>query len=88
MEEELVREKEARKEGMRRRKPAFAAQEKTDEELKGYSQLNLDLNKGSGVKAVESAKVKCLFMKTTKFPFSSKLIRFFSLFTEIYRSQC
>lgn len=54
MEEEFAREKEARKEGMRRRKPAFAAQEKTDEELKGFSKLNMDLTKGSGVKAVES----------------------------------
>lgn len=39
---------------MRRRKPAFAAQEKTDEELKGYSKLNMELTKGSAVKAVES----------------------------------
>lgn len=54
LEEEFIREKEARKEGMRRRKPAFAAQEKTDEELKGFSKLNMELTKGSGVKAVES----------------------------------
>lgn len=53
LEEELVREKEARKEGLRKRKPVFKAQEKTEEELKGYSRLNMNL-KGTGVKAVES----------------------------------
>lgn len=50
--EEIQKEKEARKEGLRKRKPVFSAKEKTDEELKGYSQLNMDLTKGDGVKAV------------------------------------
>lgn len=50
--EEIQREKEARKEGLRKRKPVFTAKEKTDEELKGYSQLNMELTKGEGVKAV------------------------------------
>lgn len=54
LEEELIREKEAKKEGMRKRKPAFKATEKTDEELKGYSKLNMELTKGTGVKAVET----------------------------------
>lgn len=54
LEEELAKEKEAKKEGMRKRKPAFKATEKTDEELKGYSKLNMDLTKGSGVKAVDT----------------------------------
>lgn len=54
IQEELAREKEARKEGLRNRKKAFTAKEKTDEELKGYSKLNMDLTKGSGVKAVTS----------------------------------
>lgn len=52
--EEIQKEKEARKEGLRKRKPVFTAKEKTDEELKGYSKLNLDLNKGEGVKAAVS----------------------------------
>lgn len=52
--EEIQREKEARKEGLRKRKPVFTAKEKTDEELKGYSQLNMDLTKGEGVKAVKT----------------------------------
>ena len=50
--EEIQKEKEARKEGLRKRKPVFTAKEKTDEELKGYSQLNMELTKGEGVKAV------------------------------------
>lgn len=54
LEEEMARAKEAKKEGMRKRKPVFTAKEKTDEELKGYSQLNMDLTKGTGVKAVET----------------------------------
>ncbi|XP_055298276.1 uncharacterized protein F54F2.9 [Sitodiplosis mosellana] len=54
LEEELAKEKEAKKEGMRKRKPAFKATEKTDEELKGYSKLNMNLTKGTGVKAVEA----------------------------------
>lgn len=57
MEEEIAREKEARKEGLRKRKPVFTAKEKTDEELKGYSQLKVDQNRGSGPKA-SVAKVK------------------------------
>lgn len=57
LEEEIVREKEARKEGLRNRKPVFTAKEKTDEELKGYSQLKLVKNQGSGPKAAVS-KVK------------------------------
>lgn len=60
LEDEFLRQKEARKEGVRKRKPAFAAKEKTDEELKGYSQLNLKQIQGSGVKAVES-KVAVFF---------------------------
>lgn len=59
LEEELAKEKEAKKEGMRKRKPVFKAQEKSEEELKGYSQLNLELTKGTGVKAVQS-KVNAL----------------------------
>lgn len=49
-----MREKEARKEGLRNRKPVFMAKEKTDEELKGYSQLKLERNKGSGPTAAVS----------------------------------
>lgn len=58
--EEIQREKEARKEGLRKRKPVFAAKEKTDEELKGYSQLNMDLTKGDGVKAVKTKVICCI----------------------------
>lgn len=58
--EEIQREKEARKEGLRKRKPVFAAKEKTDEELKGYSQLNMDLAKGDGVKAVKTKVICCI----------------------------
>lgn len=54
LEEEFIKEKEAKKEGMRKRKPAFKATEKTDEDLKGYSKLNMELTKGAGVKAVVS----------------------------------
>lgn len=54
LEEELAKEKEAKKEGMRKRKPIFKAQEKSEEELKGYSKLNMELTKGTGVKAVQS----------------------------------
>ncbi|XP_031629289.1 dnaJ homolog subfamily C member 1 [Contarinia nasturtii] len=53
LEEEFARAKEAKKEGMRKRKPVFTAKEKTDEELKGYAQLNVDMAKGK-VKAVET----------------------------------
>lgn len=52
--EEIQKEKEARKEGLRKRKPVFTAKEKTDEELKGYSKLNMDLTKGEGVRAAVS----------------------------------
>lgn len=52
--EEIQKEKEARKEGLRKRKPIFTVKEKTDEELRGYSQLNMDLTKGEGVKAVKT----------------------------------
>lgn len=54
LEEEFAKAKEAKKEGMRKRKPVFTVTEKTDEELKGYAQLNVDLTKGTGVKAVET----------------------------------
>lgn len=54
LEEEIAREKEARKEGLRNRKPVFTVKEKTDEELKGYSQLKMEQNKGSGPKAAVS----------------------------------
>lgn len=58
LEEEFAKEKEARKEGVRKRKPVFTIKEKTDEELKGYSKLNV--KKGSkGIKAV--SKVKSIF---------------------------
>lgn len=60
LEEEFIKEKEARKEGLRKRKPVITVKEKTAEELRGYSQLNLELNKGTGVKAVES-KVNSIF---------------------------
>lgn len=53
LEEEIAKEKEARKEGVRKRKPVFTVKEKTAEELKGYSTLNTNaLNSGSGVRAV------------------------------------
>lgn len=42
IEEELIKEKEMKKEGMRRRKEKFAAREKTEEELRGFSKLNMD----------------------------------------------
>lgn len=51
---------------MRKRKPVFTAKEKTDEELKGFSKLNMDLTKGAGVKAVE-AKVRHLIPYTKKY---------------------
>lgn len=57
--EEIQKEKEARKEGLRKRKPIFTAKEKTDEELKGYSKLNMDLTKGDGVRAVTSKVNVC-----------------------------
>lgn len=57
-EEEFIKQKEARKEGLRKRKPVFTAQEKSAEELKGYSQLNMDALAGDGVRAVDS-KVSC-----------------------------
>lgn len=55
LEEEIAKEKEARKEGVRKRKPVFTVKEKTAEELQGYSTLNQDLLKsGSGVRAVSA----------------------------------
>lgn len=53
-EEEFIKQKEARKEGLRNRKPVFTAQEKSEEELKGYSKLNLESAAGTGVRAVQS----------------------------------
>lgn len=55
LEEEIAKEKEARKEGARKRKPIFTVKEKTEEELKGYSKLtNKSNNKSSGVRPVTS----------------------------------
>lgn len=42
IEEDFVKEKELKKEGIRRRKEKFAAREKTEEELRGYSKLNME----------------------------------------------
>lgn len=53
LEEEIAKEREARKEGMRKRKQVFAVKEKTAEELKGYSTLKA-ANSGESVKAVTS----------------------------------
>lgn len=76
LEEEIAREKEARKEGLRKRKPVFTAKEKTAEELKGYSQLNMDLTKGSGVKAVESKVSNLLmFMPSQNIKFESYFLQ-------------
>lgn len=66
--EEILKEKEARKEGLRKRKPVFSAKEKTDEELKGYSKLNMELRKGEAVKAVAS-KVEPYFASYKRQPF-------------------
>lgn len=52
-EEEYAREKEAKKEGMRKRKEKFAAQEKTDEELEGFAKLR-KLKKLESIKAASS----------------------------------
>lgn len=68
--EEIQREKEARKEGLRKRKPVFTAKEKTDEELKGYSQLNMELTKGDGVKAVTT---KVMILVVTQCSYMSVL---------------
>lgn len=54
LEEELIKQKEARKEGARKRKPIFTVQEKSEEELKGYSKLTGQARAGSGVKAAKS----------------------------------
>lgn len=48
IEEDFLKEKELKKEGIRRRKEKYAAREKTEEELRGYSKLNMDkMAKGS-----------------------------------------
>lgn len=52
LEEEIAKQREARKEGVRKRKPVFKAEEKSEEELKGYSKLKLP--EGTKIKAVES----------------------------------
>lgn len=54
LEEQFAKEKEERKEGMRKRKPAFQAKEMTADQLKGYSTLKADTLARSGVKAVTS----------------------------------
>lgn len=50
LEEDYIREKEAKKEGIRKRKEKFAAQEKTDEELEGFARLR-KLKKLESIKA-------------------------------------
>lgn len=48
IEADLLKEKEMKKEGIRRRKEKYAAREKTEEELRGYSKLNMEkMTKGS-----------------------------------------
>ncbi|KAJ6638366.1 DnaJ like subfamily C member 1 [Pseudolycoriella hygida] len=47
--------KESKKEGIRKRKEKFAAKEKTDAELQGYSKLNVP--KGSAVTAVNTKEI-------------------------------
>lgn len=55
LEEEYIKQKEARKEGVRKRKPVFKAVEKSEEELKGYTKVKMTgARGGSGVKAVDS----------------------------------
>lgn len=55
LEEAFVKEKEARKESVRNRKPVFTVKEKTSEELKGFSTLNMEVvNSGKGVRAVKA----------------------------------
>lgn len=53
IDEEFIKEKEAKKEGIRKRKQIYAAKEKTDEELKGFSKL--EKHSGSKVNAVRPA---------------------------------
>lgn len=65
---------------MRRRKPAFSAKEKTDEELKGYSTLNMNLTKGTGIKAVNS-KVKFAYFNSMP----NKVLNF--LFNNLLQNQ-
>lgn len=53
LDEAFLKEKESKKEGIRKRKEKFAAKEKTDAELQGYSKLKLK-GAGSGVTAVNT----------------------------------
>jgi len=54
LDEAFLKEKESKKEGIRKRKEKFAAKEKTDAELQGYSKLKLMKGTGSGVTAVNT----------------------------------
>lgn len=54
LDEAVLKEKEQKKEGIRKRKEKFAAKEKTDAELQGYSKLNMNRMTGSGVTAVNT----------------------------------
>ncbi|XP_037027797.1 uncharacterized protein F54F2.9 [Bradysia coprophila] len=56
LDEAFLREKEQKKEGIRKRKEKFAAKEKTDAELQGYSKLNPG-RAGSGVTAVNTKEI-------------------------------
>lgn len=53
LDEAYLKEKEQKKEGIRKRKEKFAAKEKTDAELQGYAKLNATKG-GSGVTAVNT----------------------------------
>lgn len=52
--EEYLRDKEAKKIGMRKRKEKFAAREKTDEELQGFAKLKHIKN----LESIQAAKAK------------------------------
>lgn len=54
LDEAFLKEKEQKKEGIRKRKEKFAAKEKTDAELQGYSKLNPGKGTSSGVTAVNN----------------------------------
>lgn len=54
LDEAFLKEKEQKKEGIRKRKEKFAAKEKTDAELQGYSKLNPGKDSGSAVTAVNT----------------------------------
>lgn len=56
LDEAFIKEKEQKKEGIRKRKEKFAAKEKTDAELQGYSKLNA-MRTGSGVTAVSTKEI-------------------------------